>query len=90
MTQYKLQDFFGEQYKDSDEVKRHQVEYIYKEVSQLIDTQDYGFVVSKIRDLERIVGTTSRPDRLYRMYQWLKLDKTRRSVEAELGALSYE
>lgn len=88
ITQYKLQDYFGEQYKDSDEVKRQQTEYIYSEISQIIDNADYGFVLAKIRDLERIIGLTNADNRLYRLYQWLKLDKTRRSVEAELGAIT--
>lgn len=88
MAQYKLQDYFGEQYKDSDEVKRQQVQYIYEEIAKQIDNHDYGFVVAKLRDLERIIGVTHSEDRLYKVYQWLKLDKTRRSIEAELGAIS--
>lgn len=88
LTQYKLQDYFGEQYKEGDEVKRQQVEYIYEQVSKMIDSQDYGFVVAKIRDLEQIIGTYNSEERLYKLYQWLKLENTRRSVEAEMGVLN--
>ena len=90
MLQYKLHDYFGEQYKDSDEVKRQQIQYIYGEVAGMIDTQEYGFIVAKIRDIERIIGLTNTSNRLYKLYQWLKLDKVRRNIDAEMGALSYE
>lgn len=88
MTQYKLHDYFGEVYRDSDEVKRQQVQSIYRQVSELIDSQDYGFVVAKIRDIERIIGLNGASNRLYRLYQWLRLDQARRSLDAEQGALT--
>lgn len=88
MTQYKLQDYFGEQYRDSDEIKRQQTQYIYEEVSKLIGEPGYGFVVAKIRDLERTIGISNSPERLFRMYQWLKLDKTRKNIEAEMGVIT--
>lgn len=88
LVQYKLHDFFGEQYKPNDEVNRQRLQYIYTEVSGLIDNQDYGFVVAKVRELERIIGTVNGEDRLYKLYQWLKLDNTRRSIEAQMGSLS--
>lgn len=88
MTQYKLHDYFGEYYKDSNEVKRQQAQYIYDEVAKTLEDKQYGFVVAKIRDMERVIGTTNSENRLYKLYQWMKLDKMRRNVEAEQGALS--
>jgi hypothetical protein len=88
MAQYKLHDYFGEQYRDSDEVKRQQTQYIYEEVAKLIDTSEYGFVIAKIRDLERIIGITSSENRLYKLYQWMKLERVRRNVDAEMGAIT--
>lgn len=88
MTQYKLHDYFGEQYRPNDEVARQQLQYIYSEVSKLIPDIEYGFVVAKIRDLERIIGLTNSEQRRYKLYQWLKLNNVRREVDAEMGAIS--
>jgi hypothetical protein len=89
LTQYKLHDYFGETYRDTDEEKRQQAQYIYKHVSELIDNRDYGFVLAKIRDMERIIGLNGAENRLYKLYQWLKLDNTRRSIDAEMGSIPY-
>lgn len=88
LTQYKLQDYFGEQYKDTDEIKRQQAEYIYKHVSEMVENPEYGFVLAKIRDLERVIGLDGRSNRMYRLYQWLKLDNVRRNIDAEIGAIT--
>lgn len=90
LIQYKLHDYFEEQYKPNGEENKQRLSFIYSEVSNLIDNQDYGFVIAKIRDLERIIGTATSDNRLYRLYQWLKLDKTRRSIESEMGTVIRE
>lgn len=90
ITQYKLHDYFGEQYKPSDEVSHQRVQYIYEQVSKMIEHPEYGFVLAKIRDLERMIGIAQDNGRIYKLYQWLKLDNTRRSIEAEMGAIPYE
>lgn len=88
LVQYKLHDYFGEQYRPNNEENKQRLSFIYDEVSKMVDERDYGFVIAKIRDLERIIGITTTDNRMYRLYQWLKLDKTRRSVEAEMGAIT--
>lgn len=88
LIRYKMNDYFGDRYKPNDEVAKQQSEYIYKAVSELIGDTDYGFVIAKIRDLERIIGTAHTENRRYRLYQWLKLDHMRRSIDAQMGALS--
>lgn len=88
MTQYKMHDYFGEIYHDTDETKRQQVTFIYEHIAQLVDSREYGFVISKARDLERIIGIAEAPDRLYRLYQWLRLDSARKLIDAEMGALT--
>lgn len=88
LIQYKLTDYFGEKYKPNDEVGKQQATYIYKAIAELIGDNDYGFVIAKIRDLERVIGTSNLPDRRYRLYQWLKLDGMRRSIDAQMGALT--
>lgn len=90
MTQYKLHDFFGVRYKPSDEITKQQAEYIFKSISESIGETDYSLVVSRARDIERMIGTQNRSDRMYRLYQWLKLDSMRRNIDRQMGALSYE
>lgn len=87
VTQYKLHDYFGEPYKANDEVGRQQLQYIYSEVAKLIPDVEYGFVVAKIRELERMIGLTNSEQRRYKLYQWLKLNNVRREVDAEMGAI---
>lgn len=87
MTQYKLHDYFGEQYKPRDEVNRQRISFIYEAVSKMADEPEYGFIVNKIREIERIAGTSRSDNRIYRLYQWLKLDNIRKNTEAEMSAL---
>lgn len=88
ITQYKLHDLFGEQYRPNDEVTRQQLDYIYQEVSAMLPETDYGFIAAKIIDLQRMIGITNSDNRIYRLYQWLRLNNVRRNVDAEMGALS--
>lgn len=90
LVQYKLHDYFGEQYKPTNSENKQRLSFIYDEVSKMIDTQDYGLVVAKIRDLERVIGITNTDNRMYRLYQWLRLNNTRKSIEAEMGSVIYE
>ena len=87
LTQYKLHDFFGEPYRANDEVKRQQMQYIYGCVSKMIGTQEYGFVVAKMREMERIIGIVHSDNKIYKMYQWLKLDNMRRNIDAQMSAI---
>lgn len=87
LTQYKLHDLFGQPYQQHDEVSRQRLNYIYKEVSKMTDSSDYGFVASRISELQRIIGISNSNDRLYRLYQWLKLNNVRKNTEAEMESL---
>lgn len=87
MVQYKLHDLFGTQYRPTDEVSKQRVQYIYETVSKTLEDPQYGFVAAKIREIERIAGITNSDDRIYRMYQWLKLENIRRTTESEMEAL---
>lgn len=88
ITQYKLHDLFGEQYKPSDEVTRQRLSYIYTEVAAMVPEADYGFIAAKIRDLQRMVGIAHADNKIYRLYQWLKLNNVRRNIDAEMGAIT--
>lgn len=88
ITQYRLQDYFDVRYRQTDEASRQQIQYIYDSVSKMVDEQDYSLVLAKIRDLERIIGTTNSERRVYKLYQWLKLDSMRRNIDAQMGAIT--
>jgi len=87
MTLYKIHEFFGEKYRNTDETTNQQAKYIYEKISELSGETDYNFIVEKMRELERIIGTVNSDRRMYKLYQWLKLDSMRRSVEAQQNAL---
>ena len=88
MVQYKLHDFFGEQYKPTDETSKQQVQYIYEQVAKMVEEKEYGFIVAKIRDLELTLGISQLEGKKYRLYQWLKLDSIRKNIDSEMGALT--
>lgn len=87
MTIYKIHEFFGEKYRNTDETTNQQAKYIYEKVSEISGETDYNFIIEKVRELERIIGTANSDRRMYKLYQWLKLDSMRRSVEAQQNAL---
>ena len=88
LTQYKLHDLFGQQYRPNDEVTRQQLSYIYKEVSGLVERPEYGYISAKINDLMRMIGISHSDNKMERLYQWLKLDNVRKNVEGEMWSLS--
>jgi len=87
MTVYKIHEFFGEKYRSTDEAINQQAKYIYEKVSEISGETEYNFIIEKVRELERIIGTANSERRMYKLYQWLKLDSMRRSVEAQQNAL---
>lgn len=87
MTVYKLHEFFGERYDSNDENSKVHAEYIYEKLGQILGESDYGLIVAKARELERLIGTTNGDRRMYKLYRWLKLDSIRRSTEAQMSAL---
>ena len=89
LTQYKLHDLFDEAYKPNDEVTKQRLSYIYQEVTKMVPESDYGFVAAKIRELQRIIGISDTNNRIYKLYQWLKLNNTRKNIEAEMGSVIY-
>lgn len=88
ITQYKLHDLFGERYKPTDEVNRQRLSYIYEEVSKMVERPEYGYVAAKINDLQRMIGINQSDNRLYRLYQWLKLNNVRRNLDEEMASLT--
>lgn len=88
IMQYKLHEYFGQQYKFVDEQAKQRVEFIYKTVAERIGVSDYSLIVSQIRNIEQMLGIAHADNRLYRMYEWLRLDNTRRKVDMEMAAVA--
>ena len=89
LVQYKLHDYFGEQYRSNDDIAKTQIQFIYDNVSKMVDNPEYGFVLAKIRDLESILGFGNGDNRIYKLYQWLRLEGVRKNIDAEMGALQH-
>ena len=90
MTQYKLHDIFEAKYDANDQESRQQLQYIYESVSDMVDTKDYSFVAAKMREIMRIAGISHSDNKLYKLYQWLKLSNVSRRTSAEMEALRDE
>lgn len=88
MTLYKIHEYFGEHYRDTDEISKQQAEYIYKYAAKLVDNPEYGYVLAKVREIERLIGATHSERRMFRVYQWIKLDSMRKNIESAMGALT--
>lgn len=87
ITQYKLHDYFNQPFKAHDEASKQRVQFLFEKVADMVGTTDYGFVVAKMRDLESMLGITQSEQRLYKLYQWVKLDSLRRGVEREMDTI---
>lgn len=88
LTQYKLHDLFEQEYRANDETTRQQLSYIYNEIASTLTEPEYGLVAAKIRDLQRTIGIAYSDNRIYRLYQWLKLNNVRKGVEGEMWSLT--
>lgn len=85
ITLYKLQQHFGETYKEGDITGNKQMSYIYDAVSEQLGTKDYPVVVAKINDLKRMLGLNHTSNPRFKLYQWLKLDQKRSRIEMEMS-----
>lgn len=59
-----------------------------EEVSKMVERPEYGYVAAKINDLQRMIGINQSDNRLYRLYQWLKLNNVRRNLDEEMASLT--
>lgn len=87
ITQLKIHEYFGQKYRTSDEESKQRTSYIFETVAKDIGTIEYSKVISRIHEIEQFVGTTRSDNRLYKLYEWLKLDNTRRRASMEMDAL---
>jgi len=84
---YKLFEYFGQQYRTTDEQGKQRIAFIYNTIAQQIGTTDYSFVVAQIHNLEQMLGTSHAENRLYRVYEWIRLDGMRRNISTEMDAV---
>lgn len=87
LTQIKIHGYFGQEYRISDEESKQRISYIFETVAKDIGTIEYSKVISRIHEIEQSVGTTRSDNRLYKLYEWMKLDNTRRRASMEMDAL---
>jgi hypothetical protein len=81
LTQFKLHSYFGQQYRPSDVESQNKVQFIFDHVAQQIGTRDYLSVMSRVNDLEAMIGTQHSSNRIQRLYQWVGLDRVRVQTE---------
>lgn len=86
-TLMKIHDYFGERYKPNEAELSQYAEYIYTQVGGLINSTDYVEIMTKVQELERIAGVRFSENRMYKLYQWLRLDQVRREAEFTMGTL---
>lgn len=87
LEQFKLHQFFGEIYSPVNVINQKQIQFIYNAVRGMVDEPEYSHILAKISDIERVIGTANSEQRLYKLYQYLKLDKVRSNIDKEMGAL---
>lgn len=87
LTKFKLHEYFGQKFKtyDTDTIQR--VEYIYKTAAEIAGSSEYGQIISTIRSMEQMLGSYNSDNRLYKMYEWMRLDNARRRISTEMRAL---
>lgn len=86
MTEYKLHRYFGEDYQPNSELAAV-VTTVYRQVAELYGAQDYLEVVTRVRDIERMMGISHEPKRAYKVHRWLGLESIRRRTEQEMTTL---
>jgi hypothetical protein len=87
MTTFKLMDSLGETYRSADTNTISQTQQIFRMIAERIGSTDYLDVSSAAREYMRVIGASHQPDKLYRLYQWLKLDGARKTIEREMENL---
>ena len=83
-TMFKMHDFFGEQYKGSNVQNQAKLQFIYDNISSQLGTRDYVAVLSRISELERMIGSAHSENRIAKLYNWVGLDNVRRKAEAAM------
>lgn len=86
LSLYKLHEFFGEKYSPYETDRVKQVQYIYQAVANRIGSGDYHSILAESTSLMQMIGIAHSESKLYKLYQWLKLDNTRQGIEAEMRA----
>lgn len=85
---YKLMDSLGEQYTQKDTESIEYANNIYKMTAEMIGNYDYLSVSEKVREITRVIGATDAPNKMFRVYQWLRLEGQRKTIEREQEMIS--
>lgn len=88
LTQFKMHDYFGEQYRGSNEDNKERLQFIFDAISEQLGERDYIRVMSRVNELEMMIGTAHSENRIYKLYQWLGLDQVRRNAEKSMRLIN--
>lgn len=88
MTQYKLHDLFGAKYDPNDNETKQRLQYIYEIASDGLESKDYVIVASKIREIMRVAGLAHSDQKLYKLYQFMRLSNVMKKTSQEMELLS--
>jgi hypothetical protein len=84
MIGYKLADIFGMNYDPKDNIMTDRLDFVYRQAIATTGSNEYTDVANYIRSLIDMLGARTNRDPLYTIYQWLRLDDSRKKIEEEM------
>jgi hypothetical protein len=88
LTMFKFHDYFGENWSSSNEDNKERIQYIFDKLSEQIGERDYLKVMSRVSEIEQLMGTSHSDNRIYKLYQWLGFDSIRRNSETAMRLIN--
>lgn len=84
LSMFKIHDYFGEQYSPGNQDSKTRIQFIFDNIAEQIGSRDYLTVMSRVSELESMIGLTHIANRSQRLYQWVGLDRIRRQTEKSM------
>jgi hypothetical protein len=88
LTMFKFHDYFGERWSSTNEDNKERIQFIFDKLSEQIGERDYLKVMSRVSEIEQLIGTSHSDNRIYKLYQWLGLDNIRRNTEKAMRLIN--
>lgn len=89
-VQYKMHEFFDEDYKPSDYAKKEAMGFIYKEIANMVPGAEHVDVMHKMRDMLQISGLAHSNNKVQKFSEWLRLRSIANNAHKRMEVLSYE
>lgn len=87
LTNFKLHELLGEEYRSSSSETKQQMNYIYEQISKGLESPDYINVAKQIRELLQVAGLAHTDNKVYKLYQWLRLKSVASNAFTEMDLL---